>query len=112
MPAINFRPEFVDAVENGTKRQTIRRRRKQPIKKGDRLQLYTGMRTKQCRRLATTACVSVQSIVITEAWVMLGGSYVDLDKLAKDDGFCNWAEMRDFFSTQYGLPFVGVLIRW
>ena len=54
MPALNFRAEFADAVERGEKCQTIRAYRKdgRNPKPGDTLHLYTGMRTRACRRLA------------------------------------------------------------
>jgi hypothetical protein len=41
MPAYNFKSEFARAVELGTKRQTIRRRRKRPTKVG-----YNGLRAR------------------------------------------------------------------
>jgi hypothetical protein len=52
MPAYNFQKQFAPLVQSGEKRQTIRtlgkRSHAQP---GNKLQLYTGMRTKQCRKL-------------------------------------------------------------
>lgn len=51
MPIINFKPEFAELVASGKKRQTIRAMRKRPFKVGDKLYLYTGLRTKQVRNL-------------------------------------------------------------
>jgi len=48
MPTINF-TKF--KVESGEKRQTIRAVRKRPIKVGDKLHLYSGLRTKKARNL-------------------------------------------------------------
>jgi hypothetical protein len=68
MPALNFRPQFADLVSSGQKTQTIRQVRKCPIKVGDTLWLYTGMRTKQCRLLADAVVTDVQGIQIIPAY--------------------------------------------
>jgi len=59
MPALNFQKQFAAAVESGEKRQTIRALRKNPIKAGDWLYLYTGQRTKWCRPLIVQRSVEV-----------------------------------------------------
>lgn len=53
MVAYNFAAQFAEAVETRKKRQTIRAPRKdnRHAKVGDKLQLYTGMRTTNCRKL-------------------------------------------------------------
>ncbi len=52
MPTINF-TQFIDKVVSGEKRQTIRKCRKHPFKVGDKLYLYSGLRTKgACNLLA------------------------------------------------------------
>jgi hypothetical protein len=56
MPLINFKERFVPLIESGKKRQTIRIKRKNPIKAGDRLILSTGARTKQFRYLFPPNC--------------------------------------------------------
>ena len=66
MPALNFKKQFADKVERGEKRQTIRAlradgRNPQP---GQTLFLYTGMRTKSCRKLGEAVCSSVEQIDI------------------------------------------------
>lgn len=45
-----------DALLYGNKRQTIRKLRKTPIKKGERLHLYFKLRTPQCESLGSWAC--------------------------------------------------------
>ena len=52
MPALNFKKQFAEKVETGEKRQTVRAKRKRAFVVGDKLYLYTGMRTKYCRKLA------------------------------------------------------------
>ncbi|KAF0093464.1 MAG: hypothetical protein E1N59_2865 [Puniceicoccaceae bacterium 5H] len=64
MPALNFSKQFADLVESGAKGQTIRETRKQPIKPGDTLYLYTGQRTKSCRKLMDAVCTSVKPITL------------------------------------------------
>ena len=59
MPALNFQKQFAAAVESGEKRQTIRKQRKHPIKLGDKLYLFTGQRTKWCRRVVVRRAVEV-----------------------------------------------------
>lgn len=51
MPMFNFKKQFADSVESGEKRQTIRARRKNRPQVGQTAYLYTGARTKACRKL-------------------------------------------------------------
>lgn len=117
MPAYNFKKEFAPLVESGQKRQTIRQRRKRPTKVGDTLYLYTGMRTRDCRKLRETICINVKRIKITNNGVNLGNQYLYIshkeeDELAKADGFESYSAFKYFFETHYSLPFIGVLIQW
>ena len=104
MPAINF-SMFADKVEAGLKTQTIRPERKRPIKVGDRLFLFEGLRTKTCRRLGTGICSEVTDLRISWTAQIFDG-------FARDDGFRNSAELVEWFEQKYGLPFCGVLIKW
>ena len=121
MPAINFQERFADMVESGEKRQTIRRVWKRPIKAGDALYLYTGMRTKRCRLLKEVSCKHIQFIKLHVGCLSLQfpygavreyGASGCLNQFAEKDGFKDWPEMRDWFKERYGLPFEGVLIEW
>jgi len=102
MPAYNFQARFVEAILDGSKRQTIRKRRKRATKSGDVLQLYTGMRTKQCRLLKVVDCTRVEPIRIYPAmhYVFLIGQRLQFDfmqQFAKADGFKNVYEFLEFF---------------
>lgn len=121
MPALNFQKRFADAVESGAKRQTIRapRRDGRPnATVGDRLYLYTGMRTKGCRKLGEAICTRRSKFVISPERTMFidgvrmkrGGQaeYV----FARADGFENALSMTAWFEQYYGLPFEGSLIVW
>ncbi len=135
MPALNFKKEFAALIESGQKTQTIRRPRKRPIKPGDMLYLYTGMRTKGCRKLGEAECISIEELIIFRNMPILteilnsggsqnkgeyGGAYIgnngigimDLETLAYEDGFASGYELGLFFFKQYGLPFCGDLIKW
>ncbi|MBF0250595.1 MAG: hypothetical protein HQL35_08220 [Alphaproteobacteria bacterium] len=121
MPAINFKNQFAEAVKNGVKRQTIRALRKDgrmPAKRGDILALYTGMRTKSCRKLLNARCSDVRPIELHAALVIVDGgdgwirTRPDLDNFARADGFRDWSDMAAWFDKTHGLPFEGVLIQW
>lgn len=113
MVAINF-TVFIDKIESGAKRQTIRQTAR--CKSGDKLQLYTGMRHKNCRKLGDAVCEAVWPITITAEGfdVGTGPSRGEIGNaaFAKIDGFDSWADLTAFFQKYYGLPFEGVLIRW
>jgi len=115
MPALNFARQFAEPVASGKKPQTIRRKRKWPIKAGDRLVLYTGQRTKRCEKLLETTCWFTRDVYITESGVKLDGvalSASEVKVFAKQDGFDDPLQMRAWFRDHYGLPFEGQLIAW
>lgn len=119
MPALGFKIEFVEGVENGVaavegavlpypsagvKRQTIRALRKREFRVGDDLMLYYGMRTKQCRKLGQVVCGMVRDIRISKDSVevasMEGGEWLQMDvaeveDLAVADGFSSGLELID-----------------
>ena len=66
MVAYNFKPQFVPLIETGAKQQTIRSPRKRHTQPGEAMQLYTGMRTKACRKLVTPdpLCISVEPLLL------------------------------------------------
>lgn len=122
MPAYNFQTRFAPLVASGEKRQTIRatgKRRHAAV--GDRIQLYTGMRTKSCRKLVDPdpVCTGTFEVFMTVARgcldVFLDGNRLDppeLDEMAQADGFDDASHMIGWFADTHGLPFVGVLITW
>ena len=122
MPALNFQARFAPLVENGEKRQTIRayRKDKHDPKPGDTLYLYTGMRSKACRKIGEARCKKVYEITLCERYrdpsigTLMAGSGLpgSIDSLARLDGFKNPTEMFDWFEKTHGLPFEGLLIKW
>ena len=116
MALINFQKQFAEDVRSGKKTQTIRSPRKYPIKKGETLYLYTGLRTKNTEKLMEVECKDVKNVTIYEREFKTNrGSwygYLDLDNIAKKDGFDEWASMIEWFKNTHGLPFKGKLIEW
>jgi hypothetical protein len=99
------------------KHQTIRPYRKDNRNptKGCRLYLYTGMRTKYCRKLKEVVCEKVDTIEIRELYLIVGSNSLNLSEghiFARKDGFRDIGEFYKFFKYQYGLPFHGLLIEW
>jgi hypothetical protein len=118
MVAYNFKSQFAPLVESGQKRQTIRvLGKRRPPMPGEPLQLYTGMRTKQCRKLLDPdpLCVSVMPIHINNGKVTLDGRILNAERvfeLAQSDGFSSIVDFLLFLKDTHGLPFQGVLIQW
>ncbi len=115
MPALNFQKQFAPSVEQGDKKQTIRAARKRPFKEGDTLYLYTGMRTKSCRKLGEAIAVNVFDISISSWRVMIDKTYLkpsEVRLLAIADGFKSAQEFYDFFNTHDDSIFHGQLIKW
>ncbi|MCG6536089.1 MAG: ASCH domain-containing protein [Syntrophales bacterium LBB04] len=117
MPALNFKKQFAPDVESGKKRCSIRAKRKDGRNPhvGDRLYLYTGQRTKSCRKLGEFNCEAVTEIVIDTTGINLAGEWVNnqlMMNIVRADGFDSWAAFRAFFAKEQGLPFWGLLIEW
>jgi hypothetical protein len=114
MVAINFQPEFVDMILSGMKQQTIRRRAR--CKPGDKLQLYTGQRTKYCVKLKDATCTNVFKVQVCESFINISGKILslhDANEFARKDGFSDHQAMYKWFKNKYGLNFFsGTCIEW
>src|ERR1700721_2882466 len=105
MVAFNFQPQFVPLIVARTKTQTIRQRAR--AKPGDRLQLYTGQRTKACRKLLDPdpICTLVDYVGIRPEYLTLGNAKKhagDADAFAVRDGFEGYDDMVVWFVDVYG----------
>ena len=141
MVAYSFAPQFADQVATLAKRQTVRADRKRHARVGERLQLYTGMRTRQCRKLLDIdpVCVDVRPIEIVfycnwldnqPEWSAYIGrmsidgraqTHTEIETFAKADGFdpdrlhdgLSARRMAKFWAKHHGLGgFSGVVSRW
>lgn len=117
MVAYNFRREFAPSIADGTKLQTIRapRARSRHARPGEPIQLYTGMRTKSCRKLLPDPkYVAVLPVEITKAATIVDGVQLredQLEKFAIADGFSSIGAFLDFFAPR--MPCEGYsLIAW
>ncbi|GEP06862.1 hypothetical protein [Methylobacterium oxalidis] len=120
MVAYSFKKRFAAPILAGTKAQTIRADRKRHARLGELVQLFTGMRTKHCRRLGEARCTEVYSIALdlelgivfaNDGWIR---TQEDLDAFARQDGFPYWSELVAFWAAEHpGVSyFSGILIRW
>jgi hypothetical protein len=116
----NFKKRFAPFVLDGTKRHTIRAKRKHPDKPGNIVHLYTGLRTRRAKLLGRSICIKVEEIRISAAQqVFIDGVELNLDEknaLAFCDGFRSrgiehaFEEMMGFWEGR--LPFTGDIIHW
>ena len=117
MPAYNFQAQFADAVESRIKRQTIRAERKDGYvpEVGSRFVGYTGMRTKNCRKLVEGTISEVLPIAIKDEGIWLAGvplNDAQANVLALHDGFDSAKDMLLWFARTHGMHFSGHLIQW
>lgn len=108
-------------AEQEPKMQTIRAiGKKRHAAVGDRLQLYFGMRTKNCFQMGVARCWNVSPIKlhfdpIDAPWVKIDdGPVEDLDAFARKDGFSDWVDLDEFWSIHHPgvYDFEGLLFRW
>jgi len=98
--AYNIFARFAEAVEAGTKVLTVRGPRRRHARPGEELQLYTGMRTRQCRLLRRAPCLFVGPVLLrfgADPAVFLGedsdGPALDLEVFAREMGYAGWAAL-------------------
>ena len=126
MVAYSFQKQFVAEIQAGKKHQTIRAHRKnnRHARVGERLQLYCGLRTKNCQKLFDNdpICRGVDDVEIhiTEngliECIVLNGQQLnnqEIEAFAAADGFTSREAMGEFFLDYHGSGlFRGKVIRW
>ena len=131
MVAYSFQKRFIEpilaglgeGVEAYPKTQTIRNvGRRRHARVGEVVQLYTGMRTRQCRKLGVARCRAVLPVRLylgpSSLGVDLDGRYfcgeTETQEFARSDGFANVEEMLRFWLVAHpGVrEFGGFLIQW
>jgi len=116
MALIGFKKQFAALVKSGAKTQTIRKKRVHPIRVGQGLQLYSGLRTSECMKLADAVCLSIEPIeILGSGRISISGLLIAMpnaaNKFAYADGFRNHNALMEFFA-EGGFPFNGDLIKW
>lgn len=122
MVAYSFQRRFAQPIRDNIKLQTIRADRRRHARPGERLQLFTGMRTVHCEKICEDRlCLAVVPLLIDFDPVGLitkvtqdGHQVDDIDAFAIADGFECLADMSGFWVMQHGLSrrFDGVLVTW
>jgi hypothetical protein len=124
MVAYSFQQRFVTPIRRLTKQQTIRADRKRHARIGEELQLYTGMRTRQCKLIGRATCMSVTPITLEfgrgngDGKICYDGivfrSRDNLDQFAQLDGFDDWGGLVYFWEVNHPdmRVFSGIMIRW
>lgn len=122
-----FVPKILAGLEPGRwmpgmKRHTIRANRLRHARSGEDLQLYLGMRTKNCKKIGTARCVGIGDITIdiVRNQITLARprraitKTAELDAFAQRDGFDDWRAMGTFWLETHGAvePFKGRIISW
>jgi hypothetical protein len=120
MPALNFQTQFAPKVLAGLKPFTLRAPRQdgRDPKMGDRLYLFTAMRTKQCKKFAEKTCHFSAMIRLQYCWISIPGyrPITDRDQLeifARADGFESYQAFCQFHKVRAGGPEVKLrMIAW
>lgn len=129
MVAYSFQAQFADSIADLTKRQTVRGYRKRHARPGEALQLYTGMRTKYCRKILPVdpVCLDLRHIVLAFAaddavsQIELDGRMLcrdEVEAFAAADGFgpvdgSARLRMGRFWNRAERLnSWAGVVVRW
>lgn len=124
MVAYSFKARFADPIRAGLKTQTIRNSRNRHARAGEMLQLFTGMRTAQCKKIcADVRCMATYKVTISfdhegeiDCIMLDGVKVANIELFAVDDGFKDSSEMAQFWREEHGnlreKAFFGVLIEW
>lgn len=137
MVAYSFKRRFVERIKVGLssvrlswdpepKRQTIRAiGKRRHARQGEALQLYHGMRSRDCFKIGDALCTGVRKIriFVAEGRIIVGDdpaivSSAGLDDFARRDGFDSWSDMQQFWGDEHGDslkrvgPFTGILVEW
>lgn len=128
MPTLNFQETFVEPIRSRTKKHTIRARGVRTYKVGDKLVLYTGQRTKSCKKISVESVVAIYDVqmFLAEDSVSfdteIGGLDENfcvirnekLDEFSVEDGFENWKALKSWFTEMWSgrKIFTGQIIIW
>lgn len=124
MVAYSFKKQFIAPIRDETKAQTIRADRARHARESETLQLYTGMRTKQCMLIGTAICTAALPIRFDfqrpsielpgRRPITRANGWRALNRFAIADGFENWEALHAFWAREHDVTtsWSGILIRW
>lgn len=120
MPQVGFKKQFAPMVLSGEKPFTLRALRKDghDAKAGQTLYMFTGLRTKQCQRIAEKPCRFAVTVTLGWRCVMVPtlGSYEhdhQLELFSRLDGFPNYEAFCQFHKVTPGMkPKPMRLVAW
>lgn len=129
MPALSFSiPRLVPAILDGTKANTfrvVRAGRPCRFDVGQSLYLYWKQRTRDCTKLAEARCVDLVVLLprrpsqcAEDDFLLAPSRFLDLDALARADGFATWPELQAQLWQMYAKLFLKggiaavVSVRW
>lgn len=132
MVAYSFRPRFVRPIEVGLgiikdqfvypKTHTVRAiGRKRHARTGEKVQLYTGLRTKAAKKIGEATCNRTAPIVLEfgdlGVWITIDGKRLSKDQthdFAHSDGFRTLDEFMMFWADNHDCPtkWSGIIIYW
>jgi hypothetical protein len=110
MPLLGFKPYLVPLIQSGAKPFTLRLPRldgRDP-KVHQTLYLYTGLRTRECRKIGEVRCFFAAPCWLLYNWIAVGDWPVivlpgQLETFAQLDGFKDYAEFCRFHGVKDGM---------
>lgn len=81
MVAYGFKTYFAPQIEDGSKSHTIRGHRRHHAHIGEPIQLFTGMRTRHCRKIMSDpVCIAVLPLMtMSSDLIQAGIAYIEVD---------------------------------
>lgn len=126
MVAYSFHKMFAEPIIQKRKTHTIRAHRtgrSRHARRGDKLQIFTGLRTPQTRLLGNAECVDADPIMLVlrlDGEVSFPSGVYDvfngpgLNVFARSDGFQDWEGLLAFWRKNHPkvTSFDGIMIEW
>lgn len=106
---LGFKERFAEPIKAGTKKMTIRKKRKHEPKIGERLYMYSHLRTKNCKKITDKLTLKGIQLVdigikqmplVTEVRIMVDGRKLwpeSIDEFIKADGFSDLNDFADYW---------------
>ena len=113
---LGFKKIYVDKIKDGSKTTTIRTLRKIKPKIGEKIFMYSGLRTSNCQKIGEATVSQVYDIKIQAPEIYVNEVKMDLqskNNIARNDGFDCPADLFGAICNTYGAGiFHGSLIVW